>query len=183
MQTLNLSDSTPRTESRLKSLFWPSIHTGSDVDSLGSQGYWVCTIVAVVSFIVWVLAHHPGVAVIVLLFYYLSGVGVRERNKYAATAVAITYVSSALIAGLGVINVILSALLIANLRATWIASNWTPESEEAILPPRLNETLLDELTDQFPMWLWPKVEILYYVFSAGIVMLVAYSWWRPYLAT
>jgi hypothetical protein len=39
MQTLGLSDSTPRTESRLKSLFWPTIQTGSDVDYLGAQGY------------------------------------------------------------------------------------------------------------------------------------------------
>jgi hypothetical protein len=40
METLNLSDSTPRSESRLKSLFWPSIQNGADVDYLGTPGYW-----------------------------------------------------------------------------------------------------------------------------------------------
>lgn len=45
MQTLGLSDSTVRTEGRLKSLFWPSIQTGADVDYLAVQGFWVCTIV------------------------------------------------------------------------------------------------------------------------------------------
>ena len=46
MQTLGLSDSTPRTEGRLKSLFWPSIGTDNDVDYLTRQGFWLCTIVA-----------------------------------------------------------------------------------------------------------------------------------------
>jgi hypothetical protein len=52
MQTLGLSDSMPRSESRLKSLFWPSIQSSSDVDYLGAQGYWVCAVIAVLSFVV-----------------------------------------------------------------------------------------------------------------------------------
>jgi hypothetical protein len=56
METLNLSESTPRSESRLKALFWPTIQTGTDVDYLGSQGYWVCTLVAVVSLVFLVVA-------------------------------------------------------------------------------------------------------------------------------
>jgi hypothetical protein len=51
MEILGLAESTPKTESRLKSLFWPSIQSGADVDYLGAQGYWVCTIVAVMSFV------------------------------------------------------------------------------------------------------------------------------------
>jgi hypothetical protein len=50
MEILELSESTPRSESRLKSQFWPSIDSGADVDYLGTQGYWVCTAVAVISF-------------------------------------------------------------------------------------------------------------------------------------
>ncbi len=46
MQTLGISDSTPRGESRLKSLFWPSIESGVNVDYLAVQGYWVCMLVA-----------------------------------------------------------------------------------------------------------------------------------------
>jgi hypothetical protein len=41
----------PRTEGRLKSLLWPSIRNGNDVDYLGAQGYWVCALVAVGSFV------------------------------------------------------------------------------------------------------------------------------------
>src|SRR5215471_17673489 len=178
MQTLGLSDSTPSSESRLKSLFWPSIKNASDVDYLGAQGYWVCTVVAIVSCVFWIALDHPVNGVIIFLFYYLGGVGVRERSRYAATVAAVMYLADTLLVGLSVIRVILSALLISNLRATWIASGWAPESEEAVLPVRLNETLGDKLADQLPMWLWPKMRILYYVFSACFMILVAVGWWR-----
>jgi hypothetical protein len=72
----------------------------------------------------------------------------------------------------GVVRIILSALLLSNLRATWIAASWRPESEEAALPPRFNETFADKLADQLPPWLWPKVRIAYYIYSAGFLLLV-----------
>jgi hypothetical protein len=132
MQTLGLSDSTPRTGSRLKSLFWPSIQTGSDVDYLGAQGYWVCALVAVFSLAFSAIAGHAIVGALVCLFYYLGGVGVRERSRYAAAAVLVMYVADMLVSGVGVVRVILAALLLSNLRATWIASHWKPDSDEAI---------------------------------------------------
>jgi hypothetical protein len=171
VETLGLSDSTPRSESRLKSLLWPSIQTGSDVDYLGAQGYWVCTVVAVLSFVFLAVSGQPITGAAVLLFYYLGGVGVRERSRYAAAVVFFMYVLDTLMAP-GVVRVLLTALLFSNLRATWIAARWKPESEEAALPPRLGETWADKLADQFPVWLWPKVRIVYYVFSAGFFLLV-----------
>jgi hypothetical protein len=166
VQTLGLSDSTPRAEGRLKSLFWPSIRTGSDVDYLGAQGYWVCTIVAVFSFVFLVLSGQPITGILVILFYYLGGVGVREHNRYAAAVVLLMYGADTLLSGLGVIRVLIGALLLSNLRATWIVSGWKPESHQAARPPRLNETWGDKFVDGIPAWLWPKVRIPYYVFSA-----------------
>jgi hypothetical protein len=58
-------------------------------------------------------------------------------------------------------------LLISNLRATWISGNWKPESEEAALPPRIGETFADKFSDQWPAFIWPKVKVLYYIFSVG----------------
>lgn len=179
MQTLGLSDSTPHTESRLKSLFWPSIKTGSDVDYLGRQGFWVCTVVAVMSFVFLVVLDRAVIGLLVLLFYFLGGVGVRERSRYAATVVFVLYLLDTLFLGVGllsgggVIRVILLGLLLSNLRATWIASGWQPGSEDAILPPRLGDTWGDKLADQLPMWLWPRGRILYYIFSAGFLILEA----------
>ena len=100
MQTLGLSDSTERTESRLTSLFWPSIQTGTDVDYLGTQGYWVCTVVAILSFVFLVASGHTIGGMFILPFYYLGGVGVRERSRYAAAVVVLMYAADTLLSGL-----------------------------------------------------------------------------------
>src|SRR5437588_3345753 len=74
MQTLGLSDSTTRSESRLKSLFWPSIQSGADVDYLAVQGFWVCTIVGVWSLVFLTLAGQPITGLLVLLVFHFGGV-------------------------------------------------------------------------------------------------------------
>jgi hypothetical protein len=172
METLGLSDSTPRSEGWFKSLLWPSIQTATDVDYLGTQGYWVCLLVAVASLIFLVVTSQPVLAVAVFFFYFLGGVGVRERSRYAAAVVFVLYSLDTLMT-FSVLRIILNALLLSNLRATWMAATWKPESEEAILPPRMNESFTDKLSDQLPAWLWPKVRILYYIYSAGFLLLVA----------
>ena len=163
MQTLGLSDSTTRSENRLKSLFWPSIQSGADVDYLAVQGFWVCTIVGLMSFIfAGLLARQPIIGFVILLLFHLGGVGVREHNPYAAAIVLIYYVIDFLASfvllfatnpGIGVVKVIVVALLLSNLRATWIASGWKPDSEEAALPPRLGETFFDKLADKWPAFI------------------------------
>jgi hypothetical protein len=136
VETLNLSGSSVRSESRIKSLFWPEIENGSDVDYLGAQGYWICALVAVASFGFLVLSGKPITAVGVLLFYYLGGVGVRERSRYAAALVFAMYLLDTLLSP-GVVRILFTALLLSNLRATWIASGWQPGSDISVLPPRL----------------------------------------------
>jgi hypothetical protein len=79
MQTLGLSDSTTRSESRLKSLFWPSIQSGADLDYLAVQGFWVCTIVGIVSLGVLVFADRPITGLLILFLFHFGGVGVREH--------------------------------------------------------------------------------------------------------
>ena len=181
MQTLGLSDSTPRSESRLKSLFWPSIQSGADVDYLAVQGFWVCTVVGVVAFAFSTLARQPIIGLLVLLLFHLGGVGVREHNPFAAAVTLAYYLVDTLASftflflnspGIGIVKVIVIALLFSNLRATWIAGNWKPDSEEAALPPRFEETFFDKFSDHWPAFIWPKVKVLYYVFSVGFLALV-----------
>jgi hypothetical protein len=180
MQTLGLSDSTVRTEGRLKSLFWPSIQSGVDVDYLAVQGFWVCTIVGAMSLAFLTLAHQSITGILVFLMFHLGGVGVREHNPFAAAIVLVYYVIDFLASvffllvnspGIGVVRVIVIALLLSNLRATWIAGNWKPDSEEAALPPRFGETLFDKFADQWPAFIWPKIKVLYYIFSFGFLAL------------
>jgi len=171
METLGLSDSSPRSDGRLKSLFWPSIQNGTDVDYLGTQGYWVCSIVAAISLVGLLVNGMAITGAVMLLFFYLGGVGVRERSRYAALAVLLMYVLDSLLTPPGIVRILIGALLVSNLRATWIASNWQADSEAAILPPRMAETLGDRFVDRLPQWLWPKVRIPYYIFA--VVLLVA----------
>jgi hypothetical protein len=172
METLNLSESTPRSENWLKSLFWPSIQTATDVDYLGTQGYWVCTVVAVLSFAILVFTGQAISGVATFFFYYLGGVGVRERSRYAAGIVLLMYAVGTFFAGIGIVRIIIGALLLSNMRATWIASQWKPDSEEAAPPPRLNDTMTDKFADRLPQWLWPKLRIPYYVFSIIFMLLI-----------
>jgi hypothetical protein len=181
MQTLGLSDSTVRTESRLKSLFWPSIQSGADVDYLAVQGFWVCTIVGLESFAFLVLSGQWISGLLVLLLFHFGGVGVREHNPFAAAITLIYYLIDFFASvvflflnspGIGVVRIIIIALLFSNLRATWIAGNWKPDSDEAALPPRMGETLFDKLVDKWPAVIWPKVKIVYYLYSFVYLALV-----------
>ena len=181
MQTLGLSDSTPRSESRLKSLFWPSIQSGADVDYLAVQGFWVCTIVGVMSlFFLAVTARQPILGILVFLLFHFGGVGVREHNPFAAAVILVYYVVDFLAAavflfvnspGIGVLRIIVVALLVSNLRATWIAGSWKPDSEEAVLPPRMGDTFADKFSDKWPAFIWPTLKVLYYIFSFGFLAL------------
>jgi len=140
-----LSDSTVRTESRLKSLFWPSIQNGADVDYLGVQGFWVCTLVGVLYLGVLVVAGQPVIGVLVFLLFHFGGVGVREHNPFAAAMVLIYYVIDTWASGIGIFRIIVTALLLSNVRASWIADHWEPESDQAALPPRMGVILSDQL--------------------------------------
>lgn len=173
MQTLGLSESTTHTESRLKSLFWPSIQSGADVDYLAVQGFWVCTIVGVWSLLVLTFfTHQPIIGLLTFLLFHFGGVGVREHNPFAAAVVLIFFAIDTWVSGIGVVRIIINALLLSNFRATWVADHWRPESEEAALPPRLGETLSDKLSDKWPEFIWPKIKVPYYIFAFAYLALV-----------
>ena len=172
MQTLGLSDSTTRSDGRLKSLFWPSIQSGADVDYLAVQGFWVCTVVGIFSLGFLVLAGQPIVGLLTFLLFHLGGVGVREHNPFAAAMMVIYFAIDTWVSGIGVVRVIVMALLLSNFRATWIADGWNPESEEAALPPRLGDTFSDQLADKWPSFIWPKIKVLYYIFSMAYLAVI-----------
>jgi hypothetical protein len=91
VQSLGLSGSTPRTEGRLKSLFWPSITSDTDVDYLTTQGFWLCVVIGTVSLIVSLSAGSVIVGAVDSFFFFLGGVGVRQRSGVAAVSVFACY--------------------------------------------------------------------------------------------
>jgi hypothetical protein len=190
MQTLGVSDSVPRSESRIKTLLWPSIRSGSDVDYLGIQGYWVCTFVAVMTLIVALFTivnatdaqqfiMIPLIFGLFSLFFYIGGIGVREGSRFAAVVVFVVYAldtGTVLLTSPVSANVIIrsaiAVVLLSNLRATWIAAGWVPGMEEFALPLRRSGTLGDKFVDQWPQWIWPKIRMPYYVLSALVASVV-----------
>jgi hypothetical protein len=97
---------------------------------------------------------------------------VRERSRYAAVVVFALFVLDVVVSPFTVLKILMTVLLLSNVRATWIVYYWRPDSEDASLPPRSNDTWSDKFADTFPEWLWPKIRYPYYVFSAGLFVLV-----------
>jgi hypothetical protein len=177
METLNLSGSNEREEGRIKSLLWPTIRTGADVDYLAVQGFWVCTLVGLVTCFVSVISGNLILALVILALYHFGGVGVREHSPFAAALVLAFYVLDAVasykmifLPGPLVMRTIITALLFSNLRATWIAARWKPESDDAALPPRMSDTFVEGFRDTWPEWIWPKIRIPYFIFAFGLLV-------------
>ncbi|HEY1205782.1 MAG: hypothetical protein ABSH46_12320 [Bryobacteraceae bacterium] len=165
MQTLGLSDSTPRSESRFKSLFWPTIRNDVDLDTVTTQGFWICFLVAVITLVWCILTRQVLVGVFDAVFFFLGGVGVRQRSRVAAVCVFGAYLVGGLVWGFNVVRIIFLALLLANVRGIWLSYRWERSASEPP-PPRLTQTLPDRLSDELPVFLWPKVRVLFYVLAA-----------------
>jgi hypothetical protein len=88
MQTLGL---TPRSDGRIKSLFWPIVANDVDVDYLTVQGLWVCFLVATVTLVIGFVSGSWLAGSLEALFYYLGGIGVRQRSRVAALSVFAAY--------------------------------------------------------------------------------------------
>ncbi len=181
MQTLGLSESTPRSESRLRALFWPAIRNRTDLDYIGRQGFWICFLVAVFTVVVSFFAGFSLAGIFDGLFFFLAGVGVRERDRFAGIAAFSVYFLSGFLLGNGfsVVRIIFLALLLANVRGNWLAARWRPDPENDPSPVRLNDTLTDKLTNTMPALLWPKARYVFYVLACIEIGLLVVTLFLP----
>src|SRR5580700_3870017 len=97
MQTLGLSDSTPRTESRWRALLWPTIRNEGDFDYITAQGLWICFIIAAVTVVFTTIAGSPLTGAFDATFFFLAGIGVRQRSRVAAIAAFSSYLLGAIV--------------------------------------------------------------------------------------
>lgn len=181
MQSLDLSGSEKKSDGRLKSLLWPSVENAWDVDYLGQQGFWICLLIALVSliFLLFIstafeqpVARQVGLILAVTTFFvfFVGGMGVRQGSWPAAALVFAVFAVNQL-ARPGVIGIILGAVLLSNIRATYLASRWKQPAEDEDRPMRFNETLRDKLVDQLPPRAWPVLRIPFYI-AASLLLLV-----------
>jgi hypothetical protein len=177
MQTLGLQGESKRSDGRLKSIFWPTVENAWDVDYLGQQGLWICFLIAVAQVAFSLLTGNLLVIVFGALggmVYFLGGMGVREKSWPAAALIFACYLfettlsvaSGAFFTPGGFIKIALLALLLSNLRATFIASEWKPLAEDEDRPTRFSETLRDKLVDAWPAKLWPTLQIPFFVLGS-----------------
>jgi hypothetical protein len=177
MQTLGLSQEAKRSDGWLRSIFWPTVENAWDVDYLGQQGFWLCILIAAFELGFMLLTGKVFLIAIGLVgtaFYATGGIGVREKNWPAAALIFACYLietltafgSGLLLTPVGALRVVFLGLLLSNLRATFIASEWKPAAEGEDRPERFNETFRDKLVDVWPPKVWPKVQIGFYVLGA-----------------
>jgi hypothetical protein len=179
MQTLGLSSEPRRSDGRLKSLLWPAVENAWDVDYLGQQGMWICTLVAVASLLQTAFTGNAlfiGIGVLSALFYLVGGMGVRQGNWPAAAMVFALYSLDILAQAAqfqfpSIIRIAIALVLLSNLRATFLASEWRPAADDEDRPTRFNETLADKFVDQLPAKCWPVLQIPFIVLGATMLLL------------
>jgi hypothetical protein len=181
MQTLGLASDSQRSDGWLKSLLWPTVDNAWDVDYLGQQGLWVCTIVAVFGVGASLLTGNLVMIAIALvsgLFFVLGGMGIREASWPAAAVLFGVQLCNTLIRP-NVFTIAFTLILLSNLRATFLASEWRPAAEGEDRPTRFSESIGDKYVDQLPRILWPKLQIPFFILSAVMLLLgflgVAYT--------
>lgn len=177
MSTLGLSGPPQQEEALVKRLFWPSIRNAHDLNLLGQQGFWICQVLAVLSAILLVITQHPILAVLVFVFYVVGGFGLREGSVAAAALIFTAWILDQIAAvvthraGVGIVQLVIAAILLANLRGTIAAAAWKKqaEPEDDIQPMRFSETLVDKFRDQLPRKAWPVLRHVFYVCAVGLV--------------
>ena len=160
-------------------MFWPTIRNDGDFDYITRQGFWICLAVAAVSMVV---AAFTGSVVDALegLFFLLAGIGVRERSRVAAiVAFSADFLSASVLQrdtghGFGIVQIVCSALLFANILGNWLSARWEKDVDHIIVPLRLNQTITDKFTDQLPTILWPKVRHVFYVLAGAEITLLLF---------
>jgi hypothetical protein len=177
MSILGIDGRPERGDNILQRIFWPGNHAG-EADALGQQGYWVCLFVGLISAGISVFTGHALVGLLILAFYWLGGIGVREHSLSAAIIVAVGYVAALTFAIAmhripGLLDIAITAILLGNIRGTYVASSWRAKGDSDVFPDRLNTTFFDWLVDQLPAKLWPKGRYAFFCVAVVYAALLA----------
>ena len=179
MQTLGLSSESKRSDGRLKSIFWPTVENAWDVNYLGQQGFWICVIVGLLQALVGVFSGNPVllVAYVAMALVFLAGgMGVREANWPAAAMVFALFFCDILytlaVGRLpGILTIVCAGILLSNVRAAFLASEWRPAQEGEDRPTRFNESFRDKLVNQWPARVWPVLQVPFFALAALLLLL------------
>jgi hypothetical protein len=179
MQTLGLSQESKRSDGRLKSIFWPTVENAWDVDALGRQGFWICWIIAAFQLVLILATGNPVLIVFGMasaLAFFAGGIGVREGSWPAAAMIFSIYFIGLLATMAnrqfpGFLTIIAACILLSNLRAAFLASEWRPVAEDEDRPSRFSDSLGDKMADQLPAKAWPLLQIPFFVLASILIFM------------
>ena len=181
METLGLSSTSPqKSDNIFQRLFWPTIHNQYDVDLIGQQGFWVCAVIGLLSGIVLLVTGQFLVGLFTSFIYLAGACGVRQRNVLAASLIFTLYLINIVAsfvmgaAGNPLLPAVCLMLLAANIRASIVSSKWMNAAaleSDTDLPDRTIETLGDQLSNQFPVTIWPRVKYIFYPLAVIMILL------------
>jgi len=122
MQTLGLSDSTPKTSSRLRDLFWPDLSVDTSAESACDTASYACFAIAGVT---TVFAFFTSLwSIVDAVLFLLIGFGLRKKWRMAAIAGFVLYVLET-VAGMvaghppGILTILILAILFNSVRASF----------------------------------------------------------------
>jgi hypothetical protein len=71
----------------------------------------------------------------------------------------------------GILSLIAAGVLLSNLRAAFLASNWKSAGPDEDRPTRFNEGVMDFLVDQVPAKVWPALETVFFAVGGAFLAL------------
>jgi hypothetical protein len=174
-----LSGESRRSDGRLKSIFWPTVDNAWDVNYLGQQGFWICVIVALIEAVAGAFSSNPVILAFYLavaLIFFVGGMGVRQASWPAAAIVFSLFFTGLLYMMAlgrlpGILSILAAGILLSNLRAAFLASEWRPAGEGEDRPTRFSETIVDKIVDQLPAKLWPHLQPYFFAVAAALLAL------------
>ena len=193
MQTLGLSDSTPKPTSRIRELFWPKIDSDIAAVTAARNAMYAAFVVAAFTALP---AFSLGGAVAIGLWidvalYTMVGIGVRQLSRTAALAGFIMYgiswiilPATALLSMGTIVRVLATVFLLNGVRAAMFAhSTFKTDEIDTIANPRSDAPGVSRTSialEQAPGKIWP---ILRAPFFAGLCLVVLLSLMNISLAT
>ena len=181
METLNISGSAPRSENRLKTLFWPSLENEVDVDTVTRQGFWLCVVVAVGSTVFSAISGQVFAGIVDGSFFLLAGMGVRRQSIAAAVGALVVYSLTTVIllklGQFGVARIFMMALLLSNVRGIWLSAKFRAVATE---PPPLpmESSWRERFSDRLPMAVWPWGRWVFYALLPLMLLGATLIIWR-----
>jgi hypothetical protein len=180
MQTLGLSSESKRTDGRLKSIFWPTVENAWDFNYIGQQGFWICLAIGAVQMAGALLVGSSQFiifGVIAFLIFFIGGMGVREASWPAAAIVFAIFLagnvnSMTMGSPPSILGIICGGILLSNVRAAFLASEWRPASADEDRPTRFSETLTDKLVDRLPAKAWPILMVPFFIIASLDLLLI-----------